>query len=68
MKREKKLNKVSKYKKKAEWWELRISNGVIMEEFTMWDEECSTLALCRAADNIFNFRLSYCHVRNVHNI
>lgn len=39
MKREKKLNKVSKYKKKAEWWELRISNGVIMEEFTMWDEE-----------------------------
>lgn len=55
-----KLNKVFKYKR-AEWWALRISNGVIVEE------QYSTQAFCRAAHNIFNFRLCYCHVRNMYN-
>lgn len=35
MKRQNKLNKVFKYKKRAEWWEFRISNGVIVEEFAI---------------------------------
>lgn len=44
---------------------LRISYGVNVEEFTVWDEQHSTIALCTAAQKILNFRLSYYHVKNL---